>query len=400
MKKFYMLLFSLIALTEINAQNWTVLNSGTASSLSSICFPAMDTGYIAGEAGTILKTINGGTNWIILDPGHSNWFYTIQLLNTKTGWVAGENGELLKTIDGGINWESTILNPWFYRITSIYFPTTDTGYLVAASGLSGGGAIEKSTNGNYFLPILNGTTSNWLESVYFPSVNTGYAVGESGTIIKTTDGGLNWIIQTSGTINNLYSVFFTDMNTGYAVGDSGIILKTTNGGINWVNRTSGTLNKLRSVFFADINTGYAVGNNGVILSTINGGSDWTFEFSGTVKNLHSIYFTDLITGYAVGDSGLILKTTNGGGVGISEGSSASSLMKVYPNPTHDEITIETSPITDNTYVSISNVRGIELIVQKVINNRTRIDIGNIPSGVYLIRLQNDKTVIVKKIIKE
>lgn len=395
-----MLLISLIALTEVNAQNWTVLNSGTASSLSSVCFPALDTGYIAGEAGTILKTINGGISWTILYPGYSTWFYTIHLLNTKTGWVAGENGELLKTVDGGINWDPTILNPWFYRITSIYFPSPDTGYLVAANTPSGGGVIEKSTNGNYFLPILNETTSNWLESVYFPSVNTGYAVGDSGTIIKTTDGGLNWIILSSGTISNLYSVFFTDMNTGYAVGDSGIILKTTNGGTNWVNRTSGTLNGLRSVFFADINTGYAVGNSGVILSTINGGSDWTIEFSGTVKNLHSIYFTDLITGYAAGDSGLILKTTNGGGVGIPDGSSVSKLMKIYPNPTHYEITIESSAITEDTYLSISNVRGLELIVQKVINNITRIDIGNIPSGVYLIRLQSDKTVDVAKIIKE
>lgn len=39
-----------------------------------------------------------------------------------------------------------------------------------------------------------------------------------------------WVIQNSGTKKNLNSVFFTDVNTGYAVGDSGIILKTTNGG--------------------------------------------------------------------------------------------------------------------------------------------------------------------------
>jgi hypothetical protein len=31
----------------------------------------------------------------------------------------------------------------------------------------------------------------------------------------------------------LSSVFFTDANTGYAVGDSGTILKTYNGGIFW-----------------------------------------------------------------------------------------------------------------------------------------------------------------------
>jgi photosystem II stability/assembly factor-like uncharacterized protein len=41
---------------------------------------------------------------------------------------------------------------------------------------------------------------NMLNSVYFVDQATGYAVGNAGTIIKTTDGGISWIRQTSGTI--------------------------------------------------------------------------------------------------------------------------------------------------------------------------------------------------------
>ena len=40
--------------------------------------------------------------------------------------------------------------------------------------------------------------------------------------------------------NHLTSIRFTDANTGYAVGDYGTILKTTNGGTNWVTLSSGT----------------------------------------------------------------------------------------------------------------------------------------------------------------
>ena len=400
MKKLLMLLISLIGLTEVDAQNWTVLNSGTASSLSSVCFPALDTGYIAGEAGTILKTINGGINWTILYPGHSIWFYTIHLLNTKTGWVAGENGELLKTVDGGINWDPTILNPWFYRITSVYFPSPDTGYLVTANTPSGGGVIEKTTNGNYFLPITNGTTTNWLESVYFPSVNSGYAVGDSGTIIKTTDGGLTWITQTTETINNLYSVYFTDINTGYAVGDSGIILKTTNGGTDWKSISSGTSDGLKSVYFADLNTGYAVGDHGTILVTLNEGVDWATEFSGTTTDLHSVYFTDINTGYAVGDNGLVLKTTNGGGVGMNNSSFAFKQFNIYPNPAHGSITFEISGKTQNSLLSISEVNGNKLTERQVTGPKTQVDIRDLPPGVYFIRLTNEKTVQVGKFIKE
>ena len=39
-----------------------------------------------------------------------------------------------------------------------------------------------------------------------------------------------WFPQNSFTTNNLNSVYFTNANTGYAVGDTGTILKTTDGG--------------------------------------------------------------------------------------------------------------------------------------------------------------------------
>ncbi|MBK7856283.1 MAG: T9SS type A sorting domain-containing protein [Bacteroidetes bacterium] len=58
--------------------------------------------------------------------------------------------------------------------------------------------------------------------------NTGYIVGDNGKILKTIDGGTNWITQTSGTGNWLFSVYFPDATTGHAVGENGTILKTTN----------------------------------------------------------------------------------------------------------------------------------------------------------------------------
>ena len=43
-----------------------------------------------------------------------------------------------------------------------------------------------------------------------------------------------WIVQPSGTSNLLTSVFFSDNNSGSAVGLSGTVRRTTNGGINWI----------------------------------------------------------------------------------------------------------------------------------------------------------------------
>jgi hypothetical protein len=77
--------------------------------------------------------------------------------------------------------------------------------------------------------------------VSFTDANNGTAVGASGTIVRTTNGGTNWITQTSGTTSILYGVSFIDANTGTAVGTSGTILRTTNGGTNWTAQTSDDL---------------------------------------------------------------------------------------------------------------------------------------------------------------
>ena len=42
---------------------------------------------------------------------------------------------------------------------------------------------------------------NSLSSVYFTDNNTGYAVGFTGTILKTIDGGATWTIYSSGPTN-------------------------------------------------------------------------------------------------------------------------------------------------------------------------------------------------------
>jgi photosystem II stability/assembly factor-like uncharacterized protein len=61
-------------------------------------------------------------------------------------------------------------------------------------------------------------------------VNTVVAVGDAGTILRTTDGGATWKQQSSGTTDGLFGVFFTDANTGTEVGYNGTKLRTTTGG--------------------------------------------------------------------------------------------------------------------------------------------------------------------------
>ena len=138
-----------------------------------------------------------------------------------------------------------------------------------------------------------------------------------------------------------------------------------------------------------------------MLRTINGGTSWSTLSSGTTNDLYSVYFTDPHTGYVTGEGGTILKTTNGGGfpVGLTDLASKPNTIKVYPNPSSTEITIETSSISSQNHLSIMSLSGQQLFNRQITESKTVIDISNLTSGVYILRLTNDKTVEVAKIIK-
>jgi hypothetical protein len=157
---------------------------------------------------------------------------------------------------------------------------------------------------------------------------------------------------------------------------------------------------LYSVIFIDPNVGYSVGEEGTLLITNNGGTNWISHFSGTTNWLHFVNFTDPNTGYIFGDNGSILKTTDGGGVGFNENFTSANIRKIFPNPVKDKFTLETKDITTDTFLSILNVSGQELLRRQITEQKIQIDITKLPVGVYIIRLMNEKTVEVGKIIKE
>ena len=94
---------------------------------------------------------------------------------------------------------------------------------------------------------------------------------------------------------------------------------------------------------------------------------------------------------AIGDDGII--------------ENAKEMISIYPNPAKDFITIvetfpETSPVTipETSQISLMNIDGqfVGIRVQK--NNQ--IYIGDLPNGIYLMKIESSEGVFYKKIIKE
>src|SRR5207253_5527497 len=93
----------------------------------------------------------------------------------------------------------------------------------------GRGAIARTTDGGMSWSTL--LYDQAIQGLDFPVITSGFAVGWAGRISHSTDAGITWTDQTSGTSANLNDVSFaSDALRGIAVGDSGTILWTANGG--------------------------------------------------------------------------------------------------------------------------------------------------------------------------
>lgn len=75
-------------------------------------------------------------------------------------------------------------------------------------------------------------------------------------------------------------------------------------------------------------------------------------------------------------------------------------IKIYPDPVSAQLTIETNDLTKENTLTILNLKGQELINQTLTNTRTQLDFSNMANGIYFVKLINDNTVEVRKIIKE
>jgi hypothetical protein len=221
-------------------------------------------------------------------------------------------------------------------------------------------------------------------------------------------------VQTSGTANTLNGVFFTSSNVGIAVGDNGTVLRTTDGGGTWTTQPSGSLAQLQAICFADNNTGFAVGGTssgtgGVILRTTDSGTSWTSQPYGSTTTIYGVSSASTTVG-AVGANGLILRTNTGGATAVEQdlnrfrdGPNDFRLEQNYPNPFNPSTTISFSlPRTAVATLRIFNALGQEVAL--LANERKEAGYyqvtwdATVPSGIYFYSLRAGEFLQTKKMM--
>ena len=80
--------------------------------------------------------------------------------------------------------------------------------------------------------------------------------------------------------------------------------------------------------------------------------------------------------------------------GIPSVTHASNEIVLYPNPAHDELNIVYDESADIKNVAVYNIIGKVMTIYKVAGNSANLNLENIPSGIYFIRLVNSKGNVV------
>ncbi|HEY5534285.1 MAG TPA: YCF48-related protein [Ignavibacteria bacterium] len=323
----------------ISQSIWQIVGSGTYENLNGISFPGVNTGYIAGNNGKLLKTTNLGYNWFSMTFPSNGDNYCVYFTNTITGFV-GNQGGLYKTVNGGNNWNLLVL-PSAYTITSIHFSSANTGWL-----------------GNYYGDILKSTDAGntWATKINMPGYNskiffvndfTGWGVDSYGYVYKTSNAGSSF---TSKRISYgaLYEVNFITSTIGMIAGDSGRIFKTVNGGVTWNLLNTGVYNNFKSIYLVNPNIAFVSGDAGIILETYNGGDLWQ-EQNINSNNLNKITFPSSTSqGWVVGDVGTLAKKVDQSNVCIGTG----NIVMGYPFYTYYD-----DSKTDMLYLSSEIIAG-------------------------------------------
>ncbi len=326
---------------------WNAQTTGVTSLLTDINFPTNDTGYAVGRNGLLIKTTDAGTTWTTVATGTTANLNAVDFSDAQNGLIAGAAGLILRTSDGGSTWTNVtfsaaneVFDLKFKNKQVVYVATTFESYKSTDGGITwfnmggdlqsvkyandttlfavGDNIIRKSTDGG-----ITWTTSRPLSPSYwydcaFPTPDTGYVCGIGGRILKTTDGGQNYVQQVSNAPtsggNYYFGIHFFDKNKGIAVGSQYMISRTTNGGQTWTTNYSSTASgySYYDVFFINNQVGWICGSKGNMRKTIDGGATWTSQTTGIQKFIWKVYFLNPLKGFAVGETGTLLKTLDGG----------------------------------------------------------------------------------------
>jgi photosystem II stability/assembly factor-like uncharacterized protein len=397
---FYRLVYSPNSVTL-----WEKKITGRTDNVTSVGFADNLIGYVTlmngGDAQThctILATTDGGANWNTKYINNLRFPNKVYFINATTGFMLGygdAEARIIKTTNGGVSWSKIVSMAYSCELYDINFPTPQIGY---TNAFGVGSYLYKTTNaGENWVQLYQENFPYSSDKIIFVDSLYGWCNNRTA---KTTDGGLTWVAGNSN-LSDIFSISFLNKDLGWAIGhvydpyEHYKIIKTTNGGINWIEQVSPVDSRLNDICFIDSLKGWACGDGGVVIHTVDGGLHWDKDYINTICNLTSIYNHEKQI-WICGEQGSLycqdINKLNEIKDNHSIAISGYSLEPNYPNPFNPETNIRFSiPFGSNVKLTVYNSLGQK--VKELVNGykeigsyEVRFSGRELASGMYIYKL--------------
>jgi hypothetical protein len=129
-------------------------------------------------------------------------------------------------------------------------------------------------------------------------------------------------------------------------------------------------------------------------------TNWAFkqyDWTGTVPGISGI--SDMDLDVFNGDTTAFYSLIGCPTTGIKE-NNFNNNFALYPNPAHNNITIESSSLNINEEALIFNLQGQLLLQQPLLQNKSIIDISGFSNGMYFVKMKSKNGIVVKRFVKE
>ena len=278
-------------------------------------------GFAAGDAGTVLRTDDGGTTWTGLSTGTSADLKRLQVLDPDTLTVLGGEGCVLRRSDDAgktfhkifIVAEQNCPAP----VEAFTFVDRQTGYLL----LRDGSVLRTSDAGQTFsrqtavpgTDASNAPAGRKAVEVAFTGPDTGIVFlnpGSGPTEYSTTDGGISWkpLEDAAWSVRRVYLL---DPQNGFAVGPN-TLLSTTDGGKTWVPQPGGAGLDLTNIRCIDVKTCILTTTSGDKLLRTDDGGETVTQITASSQPIFAAAFNSNTRVTAVGASGATVISDDGG----------------------------------------------------------------------------------------
>lgn len=239
------------------------------------------------------STISFGLTGVVLN----------KVISVADRWLAvGDRGLIIQKSINARSWSQQFgLLYGDLKAVGVRSYTIGTNTLYTYVAVGNEGTVIRSTDGeNWSLPII--TLANRTLTAVYHNDGVWIAVGEGGQIITSTDDGVTWTLDTTTTNLNLYDVYYAGQ--WIIVGQRGNVWLKAQAESTWKRYSVGITDTLRGVAFVN-NQYVVVGDRGSIAYSTDG-TVWRIADRFVSTQLSAVS-RDAITPVAVGVSGVALR---------------------------------------------------------------------------------------------